>query len=155
MQCGANQHLEDEGQTNGPTPQGRKCLPNQKTVSCDDKGINKANGSFTNEKVSVKRDAKTRTYETPSKCTLKCNEGFKLNEAKTACMSSTKQVSCDEISRLPSHATWKNPTVTATRNPQKNSWDTPKCDFECKTGYYYDNNDGEPKCLKIPFSCEP
>ena len=155
MECAANQHLEDEGQTNGTTPQGRKCLPNQKTVSCDDKGINEANGSFTNEKVSVKRDAKTRTYETPSKCTLKCNEGFKLNEAKTACMSSTKQVSCDEISRLPSNATWKDATVTATRNSQKNSWDTPKCDFECKTGYYYDNNDGEPKCLKIPFSCEP
>ena len=96
MECGANQHLEDEGQTNGPTPQGRKCLPNQKNVHCDDKGINEANGSFTNEKVSVKRDAKTRTYETPSKCTLKCNEGFKLNEAKTACMSSTKQVSCDK-----------------------------------------------------------
>lgn len=155
MQCAANQHLEDEGQTNGTTPQGRKCLPNQKNVSCDNKGINKANGSFTNEKVSVTRDAKTRTYETPSKCTLKCNEGFELNEAKTACMSSTKQVSCDEISRLPSHATWKNPTVTATRNSQKNSWDTSKCDFECETGYYYDNNDGEPKCLKIPFSCEP
>ena len=135
MQCAANQHLEDEGQTNGTTPQGRKCLPNQKNVHCDNKGINEANGSFTNEKVSVKRDAKTRTYETPSKCTLKCNEGFKLNEAKTACMSSTKQVSCDEISRLPSNATWKDPTVTATRNPQKNSWDTPKCDFECK-GWY-------------------
>ena len=41
MQCGANQHLEDEGQTNGTTPQGRKCLPNQKNVPCDDKGINK------------------------------------------------------------------------------------------------------------------
>lgn len=155
MECGANQHLEDEGQTNGPTPQGRKCLPNQKNVHCDNKGINKANGSFTNEKVSVTRDAKTRTYETPSKCTLKCNEGFKLNEAKTACMSSTKQVSCDKTWTLPSNATWKDATVTATRNSQKNSWDTPKCDFECKTGYYYDNNDGEPKCLKIPFSCEP
>lgn len=155
MQCAANQHLEDEGQTNGTTPQGRKCLPNQKNVSCDNKGINKANGSFTNENVSVTRDANNRTYTAPSKCTLKCNEGFKLNEAKTACMSSTKQVSCDEISRLPSNATWKDATVTATRNPQKNSWDTPKCDFECKTGYYYDNNDGEPKCLKIPFSCEP
>lgn len=155
MQCGANQHLEDEGQTNGTTPQGRKCLPNQKTVPCDDKGINKANGSFTNENVSVTRDANNRTYTTPSKCTLKCNEGFKLNEAKTACMSSTKQVSCDKTWTLPSNATWKDATVTATRNSQKNSWDTPKCDFECKTGYYYDNNDGEPKCLKIPFSCEP
>lgn len=155
MQCGANQHLEDEGQTNGTTAQGRKCLPNQKTVPCDDKGINKANGSFTNENVSVTRDANNRTYTTPSKCTLKCNEGFKLNEAKTACMSSTKQVSCDKTWTLPSNATWKDATVTATRNSQKNSWDTPKCDFECKTGYYYDNNDGEPKCLKIPFSCEP
>lgn len=155
MQCAANQHLEDEGQTNGTTPQGRKCLPNQKTVPCDDKGINKANGSFTNENVSVTRDANNRTYTTPSKCTLKCNEGFKLNEAKTACMSSTKQVSCDKTWTLPSNATWKDATVTATRNSQKNSWDTPKCDFECKTGYYYDNNDGEPKCLKIPFSCEP
>lgn len=155
MQCGANQHLEDEGQTNGTTAQGRKCLPNQKTVPCDDKGINKANGSFTNENVSVTRDANNRTYTTPSKCTLECNEGFKLNEAKTACMSSTKQVSCDKTWTLPSNATWKDATVTATRNSQKNSWDTPKCDFECKTGYYYDNNDGEPKCLKIPFSCEP
>lgn len=155
MQCGANQHLEDEGQTNGTTAQGRKCLPNQKNVSCDDKGINKANGSFTNENVSVTRDANNRTYTTPSKCTLKCNEGFKLNEAKTACMSSTKQVSCDKTWTLPSNATWKDAIVTATRNSQKNSWDTPKCDFECKTGYYYDNNDGEPKCLKIPFSCEP
>lgn len=155
MQCGANQHLEDEGQTNGTTAQGRKCLPNQKNVPCDDKGINKANGSFTNENVSVTRDANNRTYTTPSKCTLKCNEGFKLNEAKTACMSSTKQVSCDKTWTLPSNATWKDATVTATRNSQKNSWDTPKCDFECKTGYYYDNNDGEPKCLKIPFSCEP
>lgn len=155
MECGANQHLEDEGQTNGTTAQGRKCLPNQKTVPCDDKGINKANGSFTNENVSVTRDANNRTYTTPSKCTLKCNEGFKLNEAKTACMSSTKQVSCDKTWTLPSNATWKDATVTATRNSQKNSWDTPKCDFECKTGYYYDNNDGEPKCLKIPFSCEP
>lgn len=70
-------------------------------------------------------------------------------------MSSTKQVSCDKTWTLPSNATWKDATVTATRNSQKNSWDTPKCDFECKTGYYYDNNDGEPKCLKIPFSCEP
>lgn len=96
MQCGANQHLEDEGQTNGTTAQGRKCLPNQKNVPCDDKGINKANGLFTNENVSVTRDANNRTYTTPSKCTLKCNEGFKLNEAKTACMSSTKQVSCDK-----------------------------------------------------------
>lgn len=155
MQCAANQHLEDEGQTNGPTPQGRKCLPNQKTVPCDDKGINKANGSFTNENVSVTRDANNRTYTAPSKCTLKCNEGFKLNETKIACMSSTKQVSCDKTWTLPSNATWKDATVTATRNSQKNSWDTPKCDFECKTGYYYDNNDGEPKCLKIPFSCEP
>lgn len=155
MECGANQHLEDEGQTNGTTPQGRKCLPNQKNVHCDNKGINKANGSFTNENVSVTRDANNRTYTTPSKCTLKCNEGFKLNEAKTACMSSTKQVSCDKTWTLPSNATWKDATVTATRNSQKNSWDTPKCDFECKTGYYYDNNDGEPKCLKIPFSCEP
>ena len=155
MQCAANQHLEDEGQTNGTTPQGRKCLPNQKNVSCDNKGINKANGSFTNENVSVTRDANNRTYTAPSKCTLKCNEGFKLNEAKTACMSSTKQVSCDKTWTLPSNATWKDATVTATRNSQKNSWDTPKCDFECKTGYYYDNNDGEPKCLKIPFSCEP
>ena len=134
MECAANQHLEDEGQTNGTTPQGRKCLPNQKTVSCDDKGINKANGSFTNEKVSVTRDA-NGTYTTPSKCTLKCNEGFKLNEAKTACMSSTKQVSCDKTWTLPSNATWKDATVTATRNSQKNSWDTPKCDFECK-GWY-------------------
>ena len=155
MQCGANQHLEDEGQTNGTTAQGRKCLPNQKIIPCDDKGINKANGSFTNENVSVTRDANNRTYTTPSKCTLKCNEGFKLNEAKTACMSSTKQVSCDKTWTLPSNATWKDAIVTATRNSQKNSWDTPKCDFECKTGYYYDNNDGEPKCLKIPFSCEP
>lgn len=155
MECAANQHLEDEGQTNGPTPQGRKCLPNQKTVPCDDKGINKANGSFTNENVSVTRDANNRTYTAPSKCTLKCNEGFKLNETKIACMSSTKQVSCDKTWTLPSNATWKDATVTATRNSQKNSWDTPKCDFECKTGYYYDNNDGEPKCLKIPFSCEP
>lgn len=155
MQCAANQYLEDEGQTNGPTPQGRKCLPNQKTVPCDDKGINKANGSFTNENVSVTRDANNRTYTAPSKCTLKCNEGFKLNETKIACMSSTKQVSCDKTWTLPSNATWKDATVTATRNSQKNSWDTPKCDFECKTGYYYDNNDGEPKCLKIPFSCEP
>ena len=135
MQCGANQHLEDEGQTNGTTAQGRKCLPNQKTVPCDDKGINKANGSFTNENVSVTRDANNRTYTTPSKCTLKCNEGFKLNEAKTACMSSTKQVSCDKTWTLPSNATWKDATVTATRNSQKNSWDTPKCDFECK-GWY-------------------
>ena len=135
MQCGANQHLEDEGQTNGTTTQGRKCLPNQKNVPCDDKGINKANGSFTNENVSVTRDANNRTYTTPSKCTLKCNEGFKLNEAKTACMSSTKQVSCDKTWTLPSNATWKDATVTATRNSQKNSWDTPKCDFECK-GWY-------------------
>ena len=135
MQCGANQHLEDEGQTNGTTAQGRKCLPNQKNVHCDDKGINKANGSFTNENVSVTRDANNRTYTAPSKCTLKCNEGFKLNETKIACMSSTKQVSCDKTWTLPSNATWKDATVIATRNSQKNSWDTPKCDFECK-GWY-------------------
>ena len=96
MQCGANEHLEDEGQTNGTTAQGRKCLPNKKQVPCDDKGINKANGSFTNEKVFVTRDANERTYRTPSKCILKCNEGFRLNDAETACIPSTKQVACDK-----------------------------------------------------------
>ena len=135
MECGANQHLEDEGQTNGTTPQGRKCLPNQKNVSCDNKGINEANGSFTNEKVSVKRDAKTRTYETPSKCTLKCNEGFKLNEAKTACMSSTKQVSCDETFVQKENGRLTNPLVHVTHLHGDSYSNPEECNLECNSGY--------------------
>ena len=135
MECAANQHLEDEGQTNGTTPQGRKCLPNQKNVSCDDKGINKANGSFTNENVSVKRDAKTRTYETPSKCTLKCNEGFKLNEAKTACMSSTKQVACDETFVQKENGRLTNPLVQVTHLHGDSYSNPEECNLECNSGY--------------------
>lgn len=135
MQCGANQHLEDEGQTNGTTAQGRKCLPNQKTVPCDDKGINKANGSFTNENVSVTRDANNRTYTTPSKCTLKCNEGFKLNEAKTACMSSTKQVACDETFVQKENGRLTNPLVHVTHLHGDSYSNPEECNLECNSGY--------------------
>lgn len=135
MQCGANQHLEDEGQTNGTTAQGRKCLPNQKNVPCDDKGINKANGSFTNENVSVTRDANNRTYTAPSKCTLKCNEGFKLNEAKTACMSSTKQVACDETFVQKENGRLTNPLVQVTHLHGDSYSNPEECNLECNSGY--------------------
>ena len=120
--------------------------------------------SGNNGLVGVDNQTKTLiwTWENPTKtCQYKCKTGYERKKysnaqryycAKTCpswqhlygnnCVSDAQSKSCVRTWTLPSNATWKGATVTATRNSQKNSWDIPKCDFKCNR-WYNKSSDGK------------
>lgn len=73
--CNTNEHLE-----------GTTCVPNTKQVACDRTGINAANGSLSNDQVTITRS--NGTWTSPSKCTLTCNTGYEKITNPISCKKS-------------------------------------------------------------------
>lgn len=61
--CNPNQHLE-----------GTTCVANTKQVACDNTNINSANGTVSNNQVTITRS--NGSWSAPEKCTLNCNAGY-------------------------------------------------------------------------------
>lgn len=66
--CNTNEHLE-----------GTTCVSNTKQVACDRTGINAANGSLSNDQVTITRS--NGNWSAPEKCTLNCNTGYEKKES--------------------------------------------------------------------------
>lgn len=78
--CNPNQHLE-----------GTTCVANTKQVACDNTNINSANGTVSNNQVTITRS--NGRWPAPEKCTLNCNAGY---EKKTDPV--THRESCEKKS---------------------------------------------------------
>lgn len=78
--CKANEHLE-----------GTTCVANTKQVACDNTNINSANGTVSNNQVTITRS--NGRWSAPEKCTLNCNAGY---EKKTDPI--THRESCEKKS---------------------------------------------------------
>lgn len=61
--CKANEHLE-----------GTTCVANTKQVACDNTNINSANGTVSNNQVTITRS--NGSWSAPEKCKLNCNTGY-------------------------------------------------------------------------------
>ena len=61
--CKANEHLE-----------GTTCVANTKQVACDNTNINSANGTVSNNQVTITRS--NGSWSVPEKCKLNCNAGY-------------------------------------------------------------------------------
>ena len=73
--CNTNEHLE-----------GTTCVPNTKQVACDRTGINAANGSLSNDQVTITRS--NGKWTNPAKCTLTCNTGYEKIANPLSCKKS-------------------------------------------------------------------
>ena len=76
--CKANEHLE-----------GTTFVANTKQVACDNTNINSANGTVSNNQVTITRS--NGRWSAPEKCTLNCNTGY---EKKTD--PATHRESCEK-----------------------------------------------------------
>ena len=76
--CKANEHLE-----------GTTCVANTKQVACDNTNINSANGTVSNNQVTITRS--NGRWSAPEKCKLNCNAGY---EKKTD--PATHRESCEK-----------------------------------------------------------
>lgn len=76
--CKANEHLE-----------GTTCVANTKQVACDNTNIISANGTVSNNQVTITRS--NGRWSAPEKCTLNCNAGY---EKKTD--PATHRESCEK-----------------------------------------------------------
>lgn len=146
MQCAAGTHFEDVNQTQGKTYGNRwECLPDVKTVSCDNaRGLNSANGYFTNATQQVHRQASSRNYTTPAQCVLACNAGYHLADGNTRCESNTRQTSCVNSNNV-HESEWgsiENKTYTETRNSRDGRPTTKQtCRLSCDEGAVQNGNE--------------
>lgn len=87
--CKANEHLE-----------GTTCVANTKQVACDITNINSANGTVSNNQVTITRS--NGKWSAPEKCKLNCNAGY---EKKTDPV--THRESCEK--KTGQQSAWNSP----------------------------------------------
>ena len=88
--CKANEHLE-----------GTTCVANTKQVACDNTNINSANGTVSNNQVTITRS--NGSWSAPEKCKLNCNAGY---EKKTDPV--THRESCEKKSGQPTFPKYRS-----------------------------------------------
>lgn len=88
--CKANEHLE-----------GTTCVANTKQVACDNTNIISANGTVSNNQVTITRS--NGRWSAPEKCTLNCNAGY---EKKTDPI--THRESCEKKSGQPTFPKYRS-----------------------------------------------
>ena len=89
--CNPNQHLE-----------GTTCVANTKQVACDNTNINSANGTISNNQVTITRS--NGKWSAPEKCTLNCNTGY---EKKTN-LYYTHRESCEKKTGQPTFPKYRS-----------------------------------------------
>lgn len=106
--CKANEHLE-----------GTTCVANTKQVACDNTNLNSANGTVSNNQVTITRS--NGRWSAPEKCKLNCNTGY---EKKTDPI--THRESCEKQNKYE----WKCEETTTVSSlnwkcVNKLSWSAP------------------------------
>lgn len=141
--CNPNQHLE-----------GTTCVANTKQVACDNTNLNSANGTVSNNQVTITRS--NGKWSAPEKCTLNCNAGYeKKTDPVTHRESCEKKEAYQCQGTIPENSeiiAWDDKWLTE-NTPLKlvNNNSPAKCEYKCKEGYTNVNNTQCDKSKKRPI----